>query len=90
MGMRKIGEDHNTYDQYIPQSPQYSTLSASAGITLVNLDTLKPTPVDIDPYMVRSPSPPTPEPTEEALRTAAKFNLKQLGEETAAHVVCLA
>jgi len=78
------------YDVYIPQSPQYSTSSASAGITLVNPDTLKPTPIDIDPYVVRSPSPPTPEPTEEALRATAEFDLEQLGEETAAHVVRLA
>jgi len=78
------------YDDYIPQSPWYSTLFADTGITLVNLDTLEPTPIDIDPYMVRSPSPPTPEPTEEALRTAAKFDLEQLREETAAHVVRLA
>jgi len=78
------------YNVYIPQSPQYSTLSASAGITLVNPDTLEPTPIDIDPYVVRSPSPPTPEPTEEALRAAAEFDLEQLGEETAAHVVRLA
>jgi len=78
------------YTIYIPQSPLYSTSSASAGITLVNPDTLKPTPIDLDPYVVRSPSPPTPEPTEEALRATAKFDLRQLGEETAAHVVCLA
>jgi len=78
------------YDNYIPQSPQYSTSSASAGITLVNLDTLEPTPIDLDPYMVRSPSPPTPKPTEKALRAAAKFDLRQLGEENAAHVVRLA
>jgi len=77
------------YNIYIPQSPQYSTLSASVGITLVNPDTLEPTPIDLDPYMVCLPSPPTPEPTEEALRTAAKFDLRQLGEETAAHVVRL-
>jgi len=78
------------YDIFIPQSPQYSTLSASAGITLINPDTLEPTPIDLDPYVVRSPSPPTPEPTEEALRAAAKFDLEQLREETAAHVVRLA
>jgi len=78
------------YTVYIPQSPQYSTSSASAGITLVNLDTLEPTPIDLDPYVVRSPSPPTPKPTEEALRVAAEFNLEQLREETAAHVVRLA
>jgi len=78
------------YLEYIPQSPQYSTSSASAGITLVNPDTLEPTPIDINPYVVRSPSPPTPEPTAEALRAAAKFDLEQLGEETAAHVVRLA
>jgi len=77
------------YVEYTPQSPQYSTSSASAGITLVNLDTLEPTPIDLDPYVVRSPSPPTPEPTEEALRAAAEFDLKQLGEETAAHIVRL-
>jgi len=40
--------------------------------------------------VVRSPSPPTPEPTEEALRAIAKFDLEQLGEETAAHAVRLA
>ena len=78
------------YNVYISQSPQYTTLSASAGITLVNPDTLKPSPIDIDPYVVRSPSPPTPEPTEEALRATAEFDLEQLREETAAHVVCLA
>jgi len=78
------------YHVYIPQSPQYSISSASAGITLVNPDTLEPTPIDIDPYVVRSPSPPTPEPTEEALRAAAEFDLEQLGEETAAHIVRLA
>ena len=78
------------YDVYIPQSPQYSTLSASAGITLIDPDTLEPTPIDPNPYIVRSPSPPTPAPTLEALRTAAKFDLEQLGEETAAHVVRLA
>jgi len=78
------------YDGYIPQSPQYSTSSASTGITLVNLDTLEPTPIDIDPYVVHSPSPPTPEPTEKALCATAKFDLEQLGEETAAHVVRLA
>jgi len=78
------------YDEYNPQSPQYSTLFADTGITLVDPDTLKPTPTDLNPYMVCSPSPPTPEPTAEALRTAAEFNLEQLGEETAAHVVCLA
>jgi len=70
------------YDVYIPQSPQYSTSSASASITLINPDTLEPTPIDLDPYMVCSPSPPTPEPTEEALRTTAEFDLEQLGEET--------
>jgi len=66
------------YHVYIPQSPQYSTSSASTGITLVNPDTLEPTPVDIDPYVVRSLSPPTPEPTEEALHAAAKFDLAEL------------
>jgi len=78
------------YNDYLPQSPQYSTSFANTGITLINLDTLKPTPIDIDPYMVCSPSPPTPEPTEEALRAAAKFDLEQLREETAAHVIHLA
>jgi len=77
------------YNIYIPQSPQYSTSSASAGITLINPDTLEPTPIDIDPYVVHSPSPPTPEPTEEALCAAAEFDLEQLREETAAHVVRL-
>jgi len=51
------------YDVYIPQSPQYSTSSASAGITLVDPDTLEPTPADPNPYVVRSPSPLTPAPT---------------------------
>jgi len=78
------------YNDYIPQSPQYSTLFADTGITLVDPDTLEPTPIDIDPYVVCSPLPPTPEPTEEALRAAAEFDLEQLGEETAAHVVRLA
>jgi len=78
------------YDTYIPQSPQYSTSSASAGITLVDPDTLEPTPVDPNPYVVRSPSPLTPAPTLEALRAAAEFDLEQLGEDTAAHVVRLA
>ena len=78
------------YDDSIPQSPWYSTLFADTGITLVNPDTLKPTPIDLDPYVVRSPSPPTPEPTAEALHATAKFNLEQLREETAAHIVCLA
>jgi len=78
------------YDVYIPQSPQYSTSSASAGITLVDPDTLEPTVVDPNPYIVRSPSPPTPAPTLEALRAATKFDLEQLGGETAAAVVCLA
>jgi len=78
------------YDKYSPQSPQYSTLFADTGITLVNPDTLEPTPIDSDPYVVRLPSLPTPEPTEEALCAAAKFDLEQLGEETAAHVICLA
>jgi len=74
------------YDVYIPQSPQYSTLSASAGIALVDPDTLEPTPIDPNPYVVCSPSPLTPAPTLEALRTTAKFDLEQLGEETANHV----
>ena len=78
------------YDDYVPQSPWYSTSFADTSITLVNPDTLKPTPIDLDPYVVCSPSPPTPEPTEEALCAAAKFDLEQLGEETATHVVCLA
>jgi len=78
------------YDVYIPQSPQYSTSSTSAGITLVNPDTLKPTPIDINPYVVCSPSPSTPKPTKEALCATAEFDLKQLGEETAAHIVRLA
>jgi len=78
------------YDIYIPQSPQYSTSSASAGITLIDPDTLEPTPVDPNPYVVRSPSPPTPAPTLEALRAAAKFDLEQLGEETASAVIHLA
>jgi len=77
------------YHVYRPQSPQYSISSASASITLVNPDTLEPTPIDIDPYVVHSPSPPTPEPTEEALRAAAEFDLEQLGEETATHIVRL-
>jgi len=78
------------YDIYIPQSPQYSTSSASAGITLVDPDTLEPTPVDPNPYVVRSPSPLTPTPTLKALRATAEFDLEQLGEETATHVVRLA
>jgi len=78
------------YNVYIPQSPRYSTSSASAGITLVNPDTLEPTPIDLDPYVVCLPSPPTPKPTEEALRAVAEFDLEQLGEETAAHIVRLA
>jgi len=78
------------YDVYVPQSPQYSTSSASASITLVDPDTLEPTPVDPNPYVVRSPSPLTPAPTLEALRAAAEFDLEQLGEETADHVVHLA
>jgi len=78
------------YNVYIPQSPQYSTLSASTSITLANPDTLEPTPIDLNPYVVRSPSPSTSEPTEEALHAAAKFDLRQLGEENAAHVVRLA
>jgi len=78
------------YNDYIPQSPRYTTSFADTGITLVNPDTLEPTPIDIDPYMVRSLSPSTPEPTTEALRAVAKFNLEQLREETAAHVVRLA
>jgi len=78
------------YDEYSPQSPQYSTSFANTGITLINPDTLEPTPIDINPYMVRLPSPPTPEPTAEALHAAAEFDLKQLGEETTAHVVRLA
>jgi len=78
------------YDVYIPQSPQYSTSSASAGITLIDPDTLEPTPVDPNPYVVRSPSPLTPAPTLEALHAAAEFDLEQLGEEAAAHIVCLA
>jgi len=78
------------YNVFTPQSPQYSTLFADTGITLINPDTLKPTPIDIDPYVVRSPSPPTPKPTVEALRATAKFDLEQLGEETATHVICLA
>ena len=40
--------------------------------------------------MVHSPSPPTPQPTLETLRATTKFDLEQLREETAAHVVCLA
>jgi len=66
------------YDVYIPQSPQYSTSSASAGITLVDPDTLEPTPVDPNPYVVRSPSPPTPAPTLEALLIAAEVDLAEL------------
>jgi len=78
------------YDKYSPQSPRYSTSFADTGITLVNPDTLEPTPIDLDPYVVRSPLPPTPEPTAEALRAAAEFDLKQLREENATHVVHLA
>ena len=78
------------YNIFIPRSPQYSTLSASASITLVDPDTLEPTPVDPNPYVVRSPSPLTPAPTLEALRAIAKFDLEQLREETAAEVIRLA
>jgi len=78
------------YDVYIPQSPQYSTSSASAGITLVDPDTLEPTPVDPNPYVVRSPSPLTPAPTLKALRATAEFDLEQLGKESATHVIRLA
>ena len=78
------------YNIYIPQSPQYSTSSASAGITLVDPNTLEPTPVDPNPYVVRSLSLLTPTPTIEALRATAKFDLEQLGEETAAEVIHLA
>jgi len=78
------------YDDHVPQSPQYSTSFADTGITLVDPDTLEPTPIDINPYVVCSPSPPTPEPTEEALRAATEFDLEQLGEETATHVIHLA
>jgi len=78
------------YVEYNPQSPRYSTSFADTGITLIDPDTLEPTPIDIDPYVVRLPSPPTPEPTEEALRAAAEFDLEQLRDETAAHIVCLA
>jgi len=78
------------YVEYTPQSPRYSTSFADTGITLVDLDTLEPTPIDINPYVVRSPLSPTPEPTEEALRAVAEFDLEQLGEETAAHIVRLA
>jgi len=69
---------------------KYSTLSASAGITLIDLDTLEPTPIDPNPYVVRSPSPLTPTPTVETLRAIAKFNLTQLREETAATIIHLA
>ena len=78
------------YDEYSPQSPRYSTLFVDTSITLVNPDILEPTPIDLDPYVVCSPSPPTPEPTAEALRAAAEFDLEQLREETAAYVVRLA
>jgi len=78
------------YDVYTRQSPQYSTSFTDTSITLVNLDTLERTPIDLNPYMVRLPSPPTPEPTEEALRATTKFDLEQLREETTAHVVRLA
>jgi len=78
------------YDKYSPQSPWYSTSFADTGITLVNPDTLKPTPIDLNPYVVRSPSPLTPEPTEEALRATAEFDLEQHREETATHVIRLA
>jgi len=78
------------YNVYNPQSPRYSTSFADTSITLVNPDTLEPTPIDINPYMVCSPSPPTPEPTAEALRATTEFDLEQLREETAAHIVRLA
>jgi len=55
----------------------------------LSIPTLEPFKAPSSPAALRSPSPPTPKPTEEALRTAAKFDLEQLGEETAAHVVCL-
>jgi len=71
-----IGPD--PYDTVIPQSPRYSTSSASAGITLVDPDTLEPTPVDPNPYVVRSPSPPTPAPTLEALLVTAESALAEL------------
>jgi len=45
------------YNIFIPRSPQYSTSSASAGITLVDPDTLEPTPIDPNPYVVCSLSP---------------------------------
>jgi len=77
------------YDDYTPQSPRYSTSFADTSITLVDPDTLEPTPIDLNPYVVRSPSPPTPEPTAEALHATAKFNLEQLREETAAQVIRL-
>ena len=59
------------YDIYIPQSPQYSTSSASAGITLVDPDTLEPSPVDPNPYVVRSPSPSTSTPTAPSPRSTS-------------------
>ena len=71
-------------------SPVYITSSADPDVLLVDPDTLEPRPVDPNPYVVRSPSPPTPEPTLEALHTAAEFDLKQLSEQTAAHIVRLA
>ena len=77
------------YDNYTPQSPWYSTSFANPSITLVNPDTLEPTPIDLNPYVVHLPSPPTPKPTAEALCATAKFDLEQLGEETTAHVVRL-
>ena len=71
-------------------SPVYATSSADPDILLVNPDTLEPCPIDPNPYVVRSPSPPTPEPTLEALRATAEFDLEQLSEQTAAHIVRLA
>jgi len=66
------------FDVYVPQSPQYSTSSASAGITLVDPDTLEPSPIDPNQYVVRSPPPPTPAPTLETLLVTAESDLAEL------------
>ena len=82
---------HSDYPFLAPtSSPVYTSSFADSGITLVDPDTLEPTPVDPNPYVVRSPSPPTPAPTLKALHATAKFDLKQLRATTAAAVVRLA
>ena len=71
-------------------SPVYATSSANPNILLVDPDTLEPCPIDPNPYIIRFPSLPTLEPTLEALRTMAEFDLEQLVEHIATHVVHLA